>query len=75
METAGLNVDDAPAGGVFTFGGLDTVNCGELIEWVPLSDQRGFWEFSVDSVSVGKKKVKKSAGNAISDTGTSLLIG
>jgi len=62
------------AGGVFTYGGLDTDNCGDVIDYVPLSSAT-YYEFNVDSVNVGSTSVNTKKSSAISDTGTSLIIG
>lgn len=39
-------------GGLITFGALDTVNCGEKINWVPLTSET-YWEFELQAFSVG----------------------
>jgi len=67
-------VDDAPAGGVFTFGGLDTINCGEVVDWVPLHND-GHWSVNVTSVSLGNSSVSNKTAYAVSITGTSLIVG
>jgi len=68
------NKANTTGGGVFTFGGLDTDNCGPIIDYVPLLENT-FWEFQIDSLSVGDKYVRNRPSIAISDTGTSLIIG
>jgi hypothetical protein len=70
-ETA---VDDAPAGGVFTFGGLDSTNCGSVVDWIDLSTLQ-FWQFPYDAINVGSKSIDIYGLDVISDSGTSLLIG
>jgi len=73
-ESDETTVDAAPAGGTFTFGGLDSTNCGDVVGWAnPTSKQ--FWQFSYDSISVGKTNVPINGADVISDSGTSLLIG
>jgi hypothetical protein len=67
-------VDAAPAGGTFTFGGLDSTNCGDVVGWSDLTSKQ-FWQFSYDSINVGKTNVDINGGDVISDSGTSLLIG
>jgi len=74
LDTEGGTNVNSTGGGVYTFGGLDTVNCGPVIDYVPLSAD-SWWEFSVDSVNVGTKYKKNTAADVVSDTGTSLLIG
>ncbi len=61
-------------GGVFTFGGMDTENCGQVIGWVPLI-QATWWEFAVEEVRVGGSIIGREKTLAVSDTGTSLIIG
>jgi hypothetical protein len=74
LDTDGGSNVNATGGGVFTFGGFDTVNCGPVIDYVDLA-QDSWWDFQVDSVNVGTSYKKNKAVNVISDTGTSLLIG
>jgi len=73
-ESDETQVDDAPAGGVFTFGGSDSVNCGDVIGWIDLTTTQ-FWQFSYDSINVGSTSVDIYGNDVISDSGTSLLIG
>jgi len=74
MATEGDQVDMSNAGGVFTFGGIDTDNCGAVIDYKALSSV-DFWNFEVDSVSVGTTSCKSDSAVVVSDSGTSLLIG
>jgi cathepsin D len=60
-------------GGGVTFGGFDTTNCGSLLAWVPLS-QSTYYQFNIDGASVNGGS-QQTGGGAISDTGTSLIIG
>ena len=73
-ESDERKVDDAPAGGVFTFGGRDTTNCGDVVDWVPLIED-GWWKVTADSVRVGNTTVSSSPAQAISETGSSLILG
>jgi gastricsin len=59
-------------GGAFTFGDYDTVNCASSCDWVPLSHEL-WYEFEIDGVGAGS--FGGNRGSAISDTGTSFLIG
>jgi len=59
-------------GGEFTFGDYDTEHCAATGDWVKLTSAT-WWEFNMDGVSVGTEKYK--GGSAISDTGTSFIIG
>jgi len=65
-------VDNVP-GGTFTYGGMDTMNCGSLIAWQPLSSAT-YFQFSMKSIGVGSYTSNK-ATDVISDTGTSFLGG
>uniref|UniRef100_A0A914C440 Peptidase A1 domain-containing protein n=1 Tax=Acrobeloides nanus TaxID=290746 RepID=A0A914C440_9BILA len=60
-------------GGLITYGALDTINCDTTFNYVTLSSQT-YWQFAVDSFSVGTYNVPKSQ-QVISDTGTSWLGG
>uniref|UniRef100_A0A915E1L0 Peptidase A1 domain-containing protein n=1 Tax=Ditylenchus dipsaci TaxID=166011 RepID=A0A915E1L0_9BILA len=59
--------------GIFTLGGLDTVSCGTPV-YVPLLHDK-YYEIVVDQVSVGSTNISAYKSAAISDTGTSLLMG
>lgn len=71
------NVTPTPTGqvgGTFTFGGIDTTHCNSTpVDWVPLSSET-YWQFKMDGVSAGTYSHQRSV-QAISDTGTSFLIG
>lgn len=60
-------------GGELTLGGVDTAHFRGSLNWVPLTNTT-YWEFALDSVSVGSTSVS-TGGRAICDTGTSLLAG
>jgi hypothetical protein len=64
--------DNVP-GGVFTYGALDTTNCGSLIAWQPLSSAT-YFQFKISGISVGSYSNSQSY-DVISDTGTSLIGG
>jgi len=59
-------------GGAFTFGDYDMVNCASSCDWVPLSHEL-WYEFEIDGVGSGSFSGRSAS--AISDTGTSFLIG
>ena len=64
-------------GGQFTYGGLDSDHCGKTINYVPLSTFVGkylCWRFEIKSFGTKNYESNQKA-TAISDTGTSLLIG
>jgi hypothetical protein len=66
------DIDNTP-GGVFTYGGLDTKNCGPIIAYQPLSSAT-YFQFSIQSIGVGS--FSSNAGwDVISDTGTSFIGG
>ncbi|PIO73404.1 eukaryotic aspartyl protease [Teladorsagia circumcincta] len=58
-------------GGTFTYGGLDYVNCGEVIAYEKLT-VAAYWQFYMKAFSAGYLTIKKG-WEVISDTGTSLL--
>jgi len=60
-------------GGVFTYGGVDQNNCGDIIAYQPLSSAT-YWQYSVAGIALGSYKYTKKQ-DVISDTGTSLLGG
>jgi hypothetical protein len=64
--------DNVP-GGTFTYGGMDTKNCGALIAWQPLSSAT-YFQFRMASISVGSYS-SKTGWDVISDTGTSFIGG
>ncbi|WKY12986.1 hypothetical protein Q1695_004086 [Nippostrongylus brasiliensis] len=62
-----VNVD----GGVYTYGGLDTENCGPVIAYQPLSSAT-YWQFTMSGVRSGRFNLQKNY-QVISDTGTSFI--
>ncbi|CAI4231523.1 unnamed protein product [Auanema sp. JU1783] len=64
---------NAVGGGVFTYGDIDTTNCGPIVAYQPLSSAT-YFEFKVDGFSYGSYNSAKTA-SVISDTGTSLIGG
>ncbi|KAK6036754.1 hypothetical protein COOONC_25741 [Cooperia oncophora] len=58
-------------GGVYTYGGLDTANCGPVLAYQPLSSAT-YYQFKLDAVASSTYSSTKG-WQAISDTGTSLL--
>lgn len=58
-------------GGVFTYGAIDTTNCGPIIAYQKLSSAT-YWQFKMKSISLGSASFN-SGWDVISDTGTSLL--
>nr|AAB06576.1 aspartic protease [Caenorhabditis elegans] len=60
-------------GGVFTYGAVDTTNCGPVIAYQPLSSAT-YYQFVADSFKRGSYSYSKKY-QVISDTGTSFLGG
>lgn len=61
------------AGGVFTWGALDTTNCGSVIAYQPLSSAT-YYQFKASNFALGSYK-STTTYDVISDTGTSLIGG
>uniref|UniRef100_A0A0R3S0I5 Peptidase A1 domain-containing protein n=1 Tax=Elaeophora elaphi TaxID=1147741 RepID=A0A0R3S0I5_9BILA len=60
-------------GGVFSYGAIDDVNCGDVIDYEPLSSVT-FWQFRLRGVKANDYSIS-GTWEAISDTGTSLIAG
>ncbi|ETN79052.1 eukaryotic aspartyl protease [Necator americanus] len=58
-------------GGVFTFGGLDTEHCGDVIAYEKLT-QTSFWQFKLRGVKAGQFS-SQVGWEVFSDTGASLI--
>lgn len=58
-------------GGVYTYGGLDTTNCGPVLAYQPLSSAT-YFQFKLDAVATVVYSSTRG-WQAISDTGTSLI--
>jgi len=75
---------EGTAGGEITFGDYDTQHCAANVDWVPLSSAT-YYQFNLDGVRIGGTGgssdvviVAPTTGakvQAISDTGTSLIVG
>ncbi|KAK1814060.1 hypothetical protein LTR12_011578 [Friedmanniomyces endolithicus] len=64
----------AGAAGSYDFGYIDNSKYTGAITYVPVSTTNGFWEFTAGGYSVGTSNgTSGSIGDAIADTGTSLL--
>lgn len=61
-------------GGQITFGGLDTVNCGPVTGYAPLT-QLGYWQFNISAVGAGSTWFNIGEQGALSDTGTTNIAG
>ncbi|PIO55305.1 eukaryotic aspartyl protease, partial [Teladorsagia circumcincta] len=66
-----VGAQDNVYGGVYTYGGLDTTNCGPVLAYQPLSSAT-YYQFKLSGVASGTYSSTKG-WQAISDTGTSLL--
>ncbi|CAI5452490.1 unnamed protein product [Caenorhabditis angaria] len=71
LEHKGAQID--VGGGVFTYGGLDTTNCGDVIAYQPLSSAT-YYQFQASGFSLGSYTITKNY-QVISDTGTSFIGG
>ncbi|MQI71965.1 A1 family peptidase, partial [Escherichia coli] len=60
-------------GGVFTYGAIDTTNCGPVIAYQPLSSAT-YYQFKAAGFKLGSYSNTKTV-DVISDTGTSFLGG
>jgi hypothetical protein len=65
--------DNVPNAGMYTYGGMDTTNCGPLMEWVTLSSST-YFQFPMQSIGMGSYN-SGARQDVISDTGTSFLGG
>ncbi|WKY12359.1 hypothetical protein Q1695_003718 [Nippostrongylus brasiliensis] len=66
-----VGAQDNVYGGVYTYGGLDTTNCGPVLAYQPLSSAT-YYQFKLDAVASGSYSSSKG-WQSISDTGTSLI--
>jgi hypothetical protein len=66
------DMDNVP-GGIFTYGGMDSTDCGALIAWQPLSSAT-YFQFRMASIGAGSYSSSKG-WDVISDTGTSFIGG
>uniref|UniRef100_A0A7E4UWB0 Peptidase A1 domain-containing protein n=1 Tax=Panagrellus redivivus TaxID=6233 RepID=A0A7E4UWB0_PANRE len=65
-------VDNVP-GGVYTYGAVDTQNCGAVIAYQKLSSAT-YYQFKMDAIGVGSYS-SSTGWDVISDTGTSFIGG
>lgn len=62
--------------GAYTFGNIDTSKFNGSMAWIPVNTTQGFWQFSSTkfAVGTGDAQTGDAAGQAIADTGTTLII-
>ncbi|CAM1510904.1 Fc.00g084170.m01.CDS01 [Cosmosporella sp. VM-42] len=74
LFTADLRHD---AVGAYEFGTVDSSKfTGDALTWIPIDNTNGFWQFSSEAFAVdgGDAQPSTPGGQAIADTGTTLLI-
>lgn len=64
------------AAGAYTFGNIDATKFNGTMAWVPVNTTQGFWQFASTKFAVGTGAAQASnpVGQAIADTGTTLII-
>lgn len=64
------------AAGSYEFGTIDASKFNGTMAWVPVNTTQGFWQFSSTkfAVGTGQAQAGNPAGQAIADTGTTLII-
>jgi len=62
--------------GAYEFGRIDTTKFTGQMNWAPINTTSGFWQFSSEKFAVGNGKVQTGlvGGQAIADTGTTLIL-
>ncbi|TWU72173.1 hypothetical protein ED733_000525 [Metarhizium rileyi] len=62
--------------GTYTFGSIDKSRFQGPLTWIPVNNTKGFWQFTSESFAVngGQPQPASSGGQAIADTGTSLML-
>ncbi|ODA83683.1 hypothetical protein RJ55_02198 [Drechmeria coniospora] len=62
--------------GAYTFGVIDASKFNGSLTWIPVNTTRGFWQFSSERFAVGGEPSQNasSGGQAIADTGTTLIL-
>ncbi|TLD15233.1 hypothetical protein PspLS_10637 [Pyricularia sp. CBS 133598] len=62
--------------GAYEFGRIDNSKFTGEMKFIPVNTTRGFWQFSSEKFQVGNGEVKQGTrgGQAIADTGTTLIL-
>ncbi|KAK1961084.1 acid protease [Colletotrichum sublineola] len=62
--------------GAYEFGRIDTSKFSGQMAWIPINTTSGFWQFSSEKFAVGDGQVQTGSvgGQAIADTGTTLIL-
>lgn len=62
--------------GAYEFGRIDNSKFTGEMKFIPVNTTRGFWQFSSEKFQVGNGQVKQGTkgGQAIADTGTTLIL-
>lgn len=62
--------------GAFTFGAIDHSRFTGELTWIPVNTTKGFWQFSSQTFAVNGEPphMATSGGQAIADTGTTLIL-
>lgn len=64
------------AAGSYEFGNIDATKFNGTMAWIPVNTTQGFWQFSSTkfAVGTGQPQAGNPVGQAIADTGTTLII-
>ncbi|OLN87572.1 Aspartic protease PEP3 [Colletotrichum chlorophyti] len=62
--------------GAYEFGRIDTTKFTGQMAWIPINTTSGFWQFSSEKFAVGNGQPQQgtAGGQAIADTGTTLML-
>lgn len=62
--------------GAYEFGNIDATKFNGTMAWVPVNTTQGFWQFASTkfAVGTGQAQAGNPVGQAIADTGTTLII-
>ena len=60
--------------GAYEFGHIDSSKFNGSLQWAPINNTRGFWQFSTSKFSVAGATTMSPGAQAIADTGTTLML-